>query len=357
MAAQDTNEADENMSAAPEEDKEQLEKQEWKKLIHRLKGLSAKSHIKIRELVVDAIASARRTQQGLVVSQLRDALLQFHPEAAGACKSAALATLIEHGDYDDTNDEDSVDMDVDEPEEEVVDIPQEPERESGISSVLCFQAVVLSSSLDGHEDATRADWMSAVKKCRTLAKFSALVSAFCSKASKTLEKMTNEKEALEEAIEAWGGEGGEKPGGSGRKKKKQTQNGADTEPSDVWAHVDFSDEFCLAKVEEFPWWPARKCIAKDREVKESLERLGRTLVSLVGELGGLRVVKTEESVRPYSEDSPEHKDLSSISKDIRGQLDDCMAIARRVIRAKQKKRPKKAKPTYNEFKEEKKLAT
>ena len=181
----------------------------------------------------------------------------------------------------------------------------------------------------------------------------ALSAAFCSKASEKLDKLESERDALNDVMEAWG------KASSLRKKKSLNQD--IPEPSEVWTNVTFTDEVCLAKVEKYPWWPAKKCIAKDENLAQSLESLGRNLVSLVGESGGLRVVKTEDLL-PFSESLPEDKDLSRHPKDIRTQLDECMVMTRRIIRGKQKKtsrssKKKKKSTGYNDFKEEKKLAT
>jgi hypothetical protein len=347
MASRDADEADDNMSASPEENKQEQLQMAWKKLIYRLNRLPAKAHSKIRQAVVEGIAAARKAQQALVVAQLREALLQFHPDAAGACKSVALDILEQHGGYDDFDDEDDEGEDADEePKEEKI------QAETVISSVLCAEAVILNSSLDGQEDASRSDWINAVKKSKTVSKMAALAAAFCSKASDKLDKLESEQEALKEAIESWGK--------ASSLRKKKTAKEVILEPSEVWTNVTFTDEFCLAKVESYPWWPAKKCIVKGKETAVSLERLGRTLVSLVGESGGLRVVKTDDLL-PFSETLPE-EDMSIHPKEMRTQLDDCMAMTRRIIRGKQKKMSKASKKKsnstgYNDSKEEKKLAT
>lgn len=349
MAAQDAIEADDNMSASPDDgNEEQQLQQAWKKLIYRLHRLPAKAHSKIRHLVVDAIAAARKAQQGIVVAQLREALLQFHPEAAGACKAAALEILEKHGGYDEEEDDDEGDEM--EEEQEATEEEQKQQSEVGLSSVLSFEGVILNSCLDGQEDASRTEWIAAVKTCKTVSKLAALVAGFCSKASANLEKLEAEQEALMEAMEAW------EKSSSSRKKPSQL------EPSEVWTHVAFTDNFCLAKVEQYPWWPAKKCIVKDEKVAQSLDKLGRNVVALIGESGGLRVV-TNEGLLPYSEKPPEDEDLCSHPKEIRTQLEDCRAMARRIMRGKEKKAKKssnsKKRPLAftEELKEEKKLAT
>ena len=109
MASKDADEADDNMSASPEDNKEEDLQLAWKRLINRLHRLPAKAHAKIRQTVVEAIAAARKSQQPVVVNQLRDALLQFHADAAGGCKAAALDVLELHGGYDDADDDEDED--------------------------------------------------------------------------------------------------------------------------------------------------------------------------------------------------------------------------------------------------------
>jgi hypothetical protein len=350
VAARDADEADDNMSASEdkEEARQELIQQAWKKIANRLYGLPAKAHSKIRHAVVEAIAAARKAQQPNVVAELRSALLLFHPEAPGACKKATLEMLERHGGYDDADDED----DEDEEDNEEEDAPKEDDHpEEGVSSQLCAEAVILNSSLDGQEDASRADWIDAVKRCKTISKFASLAAAFCRKATEKLEKLETENEKLSDILEVW-----EKVA-AGKKKKTDAK-----EPSEVWANVECTDEFCLAKVEEYPWWPAKKCVAKNEKLAASLESLDRALVSFVGESGGIRVVKNE-GLLPFSETLPEDDTSSAHSKEIRTQLDDCMTMARRIIRGKEKRAAKAAKKKKKSMvfdvdsKEEKKLAT
>lgn len=82
--------------------------------------------------------------------------------------------------------------------------------------------------------------------------------------------------------------------------------------TEVWANVRFTDSFCMAKVasqeENFPAWPAKRCEAKDPKLAASLKSVNRVLVSLIGEEGGLRVVKIDD-ISPYT-GKPTEDDLS-----------------------------------------------
>jgi len=331
MVAKETDEADENMSTSPVDEEEQL-RNAWKKPIHRLKRVPAKAYTKIHTAIVEAIASARKAQNTVVVAQLKHALVEYHPEAASYCKDEALEVLERNGgyedDFDDESDSETNETDVEKRKEKIV---AKEKNDSDISSCLCAEAIILNSSLDGQEDASRVDWIRAVKQTRTVSKLAALVAAFVSKASAKVGKMEEEHAALLDALNVWGK--------SRPKRKKSIQ--AAPELSEVWANVNFSDEFCFAKIDEYPLWPARKCVPKDDKLASELESVERVLVSLVGERGALRVVKKEACV-PFSSTFPDNEDLSSHSRDIRSQLDEAMSVARRVVRGHQKKQAKTA---------------
>ena len=325
MVSKETDEADDNMSTSPE-DKEDKLQIAWKKPIHRLRRLPAKAYTKIHAALVEAIAAARKAQNTVVVAELKHALVEYHPEAASYCKEQALEVLEKHGGYEeDTDDESDTEMEVEKPIAEQVTKENE---ESDITSCLCAEAIILNSSLDGQEDAARADWIRAVKQTRTISKLAAYVSAFVTKASAKVGKMEEEYTALMDAMSMWG---------KSRSKKKSSN--AAPELSEVWANVNFTDEYCFVKIEEYPLWPARKCLPKDEELTSQLSSVDRLLVSLVGERGALRVVKTDACV-PFSDTLPEGEDLSAHTRDIRNQLGEAMNIARRVVRGQKKKKSK-----------------
>jgi hypothetical protein len=88
----------------------------------------------------------------------------------------------------------------------------------------------------------------------------------------------------------------------------------------------------MAKTDEYPWWPAKICEAKDPNIVASLKQVKRSLVAFVGEMGSLRVVKTS-CIKPFTGQILDDTDqMEEYSKDIRAQLDDCMAMARRIQR-------------------------
>ena len=345
IAAKDAADADDNMSTADEEEddpeKESKEKRAWKKIISKMYDIQAKSHSVIKELVVKAIAAARKAQLKGVVGQLRSALLEFHPNAAGACKAASLKILEDHGGYD-------YDDDDDDEEEDVNDDTAEPEEEA-IPSSLCAEAVIINSSLDGIEDAGHADWVDAVRSGKTLSRMACLVTAFTKRARQKLTRVREEQEDLLNAIAVWEKE-------EDRHVKNQEKAAANGKPppvrkpssfvvSEVWADVTFTDEIVMTKVEPFPWWPAKKCVPRDPDMAQKLVSLNRTLVSLVGESGGLRVIEPA-AIRPFTGKLVEEEDnntesLTNVTRDMKNQLDDCMAMARRILRSHASKKKKR----------------
>jgi hypothetical protein len=77
----------------------------------------------------------------------------------------------------------------------------------------------------------------------------------------------------------------------------------------------------MAKADDHPYWPGRKCEAKDEELAKLLQSVGRALVSLTGEEGGLRAVKFEE-IRPFDGHVIEDENLEEATRNVRNQLDE-----------------------------------
>jgi len=329
MVLRDENIADDNMSTdSSDEDqakKERLERA-WKKLVHRVRETPTKRHGQIRELVVAAISAARKAHLPAIVAQLRDALLLYHPNAAGDCKAAAIKVLEENGDYDGFDDDD---VSSDDEEEDAVNEDQPAETEE-VPSVLCAEAAVMKCSLDGSVDGQRTDWIDAVRACKSISRLAALTTGFVQDAMEKLQKIELEQADLTDALARW-----EK---DEERREKNTKAKSFKGPSEVWANVRYTDEIVMAKAEDYPWWPAKKCIPKDPAVAEALSKVHRCLVSLVGEKGGLRVIKNED-LKPFTGNTIEEEDgLAEFPKTTRNELDECMAMARRILRGKKKRK-------------------
>jgi hypothetical protein len=304
-----------------EQDTETIEKA-WKKKVDLIRSMPAKKHVQVRDALVAAIAAARKAHLPDVVSELRAALLLYHPNAAKDCKDAAVEVLLKHGDYDRSDDDD------DDEEIEAEDSSEEKEEKEEVS-VLSTEAVTLRSCLGGSDDATRADWVDAVKACKTLSRLGALSAAFCSDANKRLKQINVDRENLLAALPVWD-----------REVKSRKKSKSKIAASEVWANVRLTDEICMARGEGFSWWPARRCEAKDRSLTASLDGVDRCLVALFGEMGGIRVVIKDEVV-PFDGDVPAaDEDDAPFTKEIRGQFDDNMAMARRILRSLKKRKKK-----------------
>lgn len=326
-ASRDQDLADDNMSTDTAED-DQVEKEKlelaWKRLVHRIRETPTKRYVQIREQLVAAITAARKAHRSDVVTQLRAALLLYRPGAGGECKAAAIKVLEEHGDYDYADD----DYDETVEDDKQDDAMAEDEE---IPSVISFEAALLRWS----DDFSRKEWIDAVKSVKTISRFAALCTSFCRTAKQKLQKIIEEQQALKDALVSWAKD-------TDRKNRKGAAKGRSNNesfegPSEVWANVTITDDICMAKVEKYPWWPAKKCIPKDSEIAQALSDMKRSLVSLVGEMGGLRVVR-DDQLKAFTGEAMKESDTGvDYSKDMRSQLNDCISMARRIQRGK--KRP------------------
>lgn len=336
LATRDADLADDNMSVDSttdnEANRERLES-EWKRQIHKLRNIPSKRQAQIRAVLVDAITAARKAHLQQIVTELRACLLMFRPNAPSDSKVAAIQLLVAHGDYE-LNDEND-----NEAEEGGVDAGTDDPAmgEDAVPSVLSAEAAMLRSSLGGSDDARREDWIGMVKSVKTISRLASFATAFIRDAMEKIEKLESERDELNSALQAWSkAEERQSKQRDAAAASKVKSNGATlkevTRPSEVWANVRYTDQICMAKTDEYPWWPAKVCEAKDPEIAKLLKQLKRSLVAFVGEMGSLRVVKTSH-LQPFTGQSVEEGDeMSEYTKDIRNQLEDCMAMARRIQR-------------------------
>lgn len=135
-----------------------------------------------------------------------------------------------------------------------------------------------------------------------------------------LAKTEAESKTLWDSLKVWEREEDRKARSRAGKPTTSSKKKEDGEATEVWANVRFTDEFCMAKIDGSPYWPAKKCKAKDEELAKSLHAVGRTLVSLIGEKGGLRAVRLED-IKSF-DGSVVEDDLEEYPKSIRTQLDE-----------------------------------
>lgn len=326
MAERDAGEADDNMSAASddEEEHQEMHMNLWKKKVFQIRNTPAKKYTFIRDCLIEAIAAARKAQYPVIVAKLRAALLLQQPSSAGDCKAAALAVLLEYGGYnvDEENQGDEVEVKDDE--------------EEAVPSLLNTEAMMITGSLDGDDMANRLDWIEGVEDCKTLSRFAALVIAFSSKAIRRLERVKDESDALVHVLNGYEKEQERVNRSRGNVVNKALTKNTNLQATEVWANVHVTDEFCMIKLEGSPWWPARKCRAKDSDLRNRIASLDLEVLSVVGEEqdGGFRIVKSE-LVRKFL-GQPIDEDLSEYTKSTRSQLDEYLATSRRIIRGRKK---------------------
>jgi len=330
MADKDSQVADDNMSTAEEDKENQMDDaaaelkrdMPWKRLLHELSHTPAKRHSQVRKLCEGAMRAARIARRPEAVARLRAALLLHHPNAAGECKTAAVGVLSEFGGYNPADD----DFD----EEGEVEADDEEEEDEDFPSMLSSEAMMITGSLDGSEMANRVDWKDAVRGTKTLSRFGSLLHSFCRNAKVHLDMMKSEKDELQKCMEQWKKEEDKKKRSrNGQPKGRGRKSGTPVSP-EVWADVEYLDEFCVVKLDDL-WWPARKCVAKETQLEEQLRGLGRRFVSVVGERGSLRAIR-DVDMKDFSVGVNEEEAVQKQTKELRDQLDDCMTMTRRILR-------------------------
>jgi linker histone H1 and H5 family/PWWP domain/Williams-Beuren syndrome DDT (WSD), D-TOX E motif len=334
LATKDADLADDNMSVDSTTDnaahRERLES-EWKRHVHKLRHIPSKRQAQIRAVLVEAIAAARKAHLQQVMIELRACLLMFRPNAPSDSKVAAIQVLVAHGDYE-ANEEDDNEVGEAGGGEGPAD---EATGEDAAPSVLSAEAAILRSSLGGSDDARREDWVSMVKSAKTISRLATLTTAFIRDAMEKIEKVEVERDELVGALQTWSKAEERQSKQRGATKAKANAAGVakdEIRPSEVWANVRYTDQICMAKTDEYPWWPAKVCEAKDPEIAKLLRQVNRSLVAFIGEMGSLRVVKSSQLQAFTGKAIEEADELSEYTKDIRSQLEDCMAMARRIQR-------------------------
>ena len=329
VATRDQELADDNMSvdsSGEDEARRERSEKQWKKLVHRIRCTSTRRHVQIRDMLVETLAAARKAHLPQVVADLRSALLQYHPHSATDCKAAAIKVLEAYGDYEE--DDDDADVENEEDEDQVVETSETEQ----LPSLIAAEAVVIASSFGGpSEDASRNDWIRALNATKNFARLASLTTGLTRAATEKLLKVKEEQDDLKEALIKW-----EKDLERQAKKAVGRPFKPYEGPSEVWANVTITNEICMVKTEKYPWWPAKKCIARDTSLAEQLSKLDRILVSLFGEFGGLRVVK-DNHLKPFTGAAIDDDSLAETKKETRTQLDDCLAMARRIQRGLKKK--------------------
>jgi len=331
-AVQEVTDANDNMSVASNSSNDDLKKASmkverarmaWKKKIFSLNSIPTKRAGAIRDILISAIAIARKGDLSDVVEDLRSALKLHRPGAAGRAKTEAMALLEKYGGYKKGEAKENVESL--ESENDLSDTESLSDKVESTPLSLtfrCAEAMMLSGSLSGDSHADRMDWKDAVMGCKTVSRFSALAQALDHQANPILLKIIEDQERLMKAIQYW--EGGK------TRNHKAKRRGKYNSSTEIWTYTTTTERFVMAKVRGYPWWPARVCNAKDLYTASSLKALGRVLVSFVGE-HHLHVVTDPDEMQEFSGEIVE-EDLSKYAANTVKMLKESMDLARRIDR-------------------------
>jgi len=341
-SVREADEANENMSVGSSisneisSEKRASEKAEkaqlaWKKKLFSLNSIPTKRVGAIREVLISAIAIARKGNLLDILKDLREALTLHRPSGAGRARTSALALLEKHGGYEkgeDQDEDETSDSDDDLTDDESFSAKDDSTPNS--VSFLCAEAMMLTGSLGGDNQADRVDWKDSVMKCKTLSRFAALTEALIHRSRPFLLKMADDKETLMKAIKYW--EGNNKT----RKRKSRTSHLKKEKynsTTEIWADITTTERFVMAKVEGYPWWPASVCVARDSCIASPLKELNRVLVSFVGEQY-LHVIR-EDDMRSFTGEVTKN-DLSKFSADTMRSLNESIDLTKRILRGRGK---------------------
>lgn len=315
-AVLEVDEANDNLSIdtdssdnGDEKEAEKLERANyaWKRKVWSLNAIPARRAAAIRDVLISAIAIARKGHLSDVLEDLRAALQIHRPGGGGRARSAALALLDKYG-FERKEDNDNESLNGDDGTSEIESSDDLYNHDLKQTSFLSVEAMILNGSLEGDDNADRVDWRDAVTSCRSVSRFAALTAALNSRAAPRLDKLAKDNKTLRKAIQFWETNGKTRKG----KSKKTFQKFSSA--TEIWADVKATDQFVTSKVEGFPWWPARICVPKDGDISKPLENIGRVLVSFVGEQHLYTVDKRTE-LKPLALDVDEN-DLSQYETEV-----------------------------------------
>jgi hypothetical protein len=327
----DSGEHDDGADADKQAEREERGQSAWKKKIYSLHEITPRRAGAIRDVIIEAIAIARRASlpEG-IINDLRAALQLHRPGAGGRARTAALA-LLEKYPYTPPTSED--DEDASETEEGSIDDldSQLGDNETKEETFLAPEAMMLTGSLEGDQFADRVDWKDAVATCQTISRFAALLASLFTRSLPRLEKIQKDSKTLLKAISYW--EANNKTRNGKAHGKKGNQSSAKySSTTEIWADVRPTYNFVMGKVEGFPWWAARVCLPKDDEILESLKSLNKTIISFVGEQD-LYVVNTDKDLKPFNP-LLDKDDVATFPPEIMKNVEKSIVLTKRILRGK-----------------------
>jgi len=319
----DTVEEDGGDQSGDEDDVDQKKRgQNWKIKINALNRVPTPKYTLIRDIIVAAITVARKAHLNQVAAELKAALQLHRPHAAGEAKAAAIAVLEKYGGCDASGDEEE---DVDFDELAAVDAPADsPDNEAhdaAIASMLCSEAIMMSGSIGGDDDADPYDWSDAIKECKSLSRLAALTQCFLSKAYDVVARIELERGELDSLLGVNAKRQSRSKKASNIKKSRDSSVG-------IWCDSKLTDRLVKAKVTNYPWWPARVCEPFDPMIAEGVEECGHVVISSVGNPGMFLV--PEKDVVEFVEEIED--DLSGFDDEVVTSLRESTAIAKKLWR-------------------------
>ena len=296
--------------------------QNWKIKINALNRVPTPKYTLIRDIIVAAITVARKAHLNQVAAELKAALQLYRPQAAGEAKVAAIAVLDKYGGYNVPGyEDDDVDFDelaaVDAP----VDSPDTEADEALISSMLCSEAIMMSGSIGGDDDADPFDWSDAIKECKCLSRVAALAQCFLFKAYDVITRIAGERGQLDSLL-------GVNAKRQSRSKKASSLKKTRDSSVSIWCDATLTDKLVKAKVTNYPWWPARVCQPLDPMIADGVKECGHVVISSVGNPGMFLVPKGD--VVDFTEETED--DISALDTDISTSLRESIAIAKKLWR-------------------------
>lgn len=304
----------------------------WKKKIYSLNSVTPRQSGVIREVIISAIAIARKA--GLsheVINDLRASLSLHRPGAGGRARTAALNLLEKYPYTPISSKEDEEELS--ETEDESVTDTESQVADDGKKedTFLAAEAMMLSGSLEGDQFADRVDWKDAVATCQTISRFAALLASLFSRSIPKLQKIQKDAKTMLKAISYW--EANSKTRNWKTAGRKVNQSSAKfNSTTELWTDIRPTDTFVMGKVEGFPWWAARVCVPKNKEIYDSLESVNKTVISFVGEQQ-LYVVDKDKGLRPFNT-VIDKEDASNFPPEVMKNVEKSITLANRILRGK-----------------------
>ena len=330
--------------ASDEDDNEELNKRRdcWKVKINALHRINPGKYALVRDIIVASITVARKSHLNNVAADLKLALPLMRPHAGGEARLAAIKVLEKYGGYDGSEDDDD-DLDFDELAKVNTTDKNASGEEDGaaIASLLCDEVRMISGSIGGDDFADKDDWRDAIKDCKSVSRLAVMIQSFLAKADDALTQIKGERDNLDKVL----GLNAKRTG-----RTKTTINKKRDSSTAIWCNAKLTTKLINARVQGFPWWPARVCEPIDPVVADALEGSGYSLVSSVGNPGMFLIA--EEDMVDFSEEIEE--DESQYDKSTLEELQESISIAKKLWRVRNRgvasPWSKKSRPRFSEEK-------